>query len=193
MTNYGTYGLFILDGIVLGLIVMFALSRITRSLVSPYPRAEMGKRLAAAGIDAAVCVTCYAVLSLFGHVPASALSPLYLLVRDGLMSGQSIGKAFVGLVVVRLEDGSPCTMWRSVQRNFIFAVPGLNVAALIFEAATVQGDEQGMRIGDRLARTHVVEGKDAKDFIRNLQERIQRNLALLGEPEPLKRQRSGCR
>ncbi|MDP6778017.1 MAG: RDD family protein [Candidatus Latescibacteria bacterium] len=193
MTDYGTYGLFILDGIVLGLIAMFVLSRITRSLVSPYPRADMGRRLAAAGIDAAICLICYAILSLLGHLPASTLSPLYLLVRDGLMSGQSIGKAFVGLVVVRLEDGSPCTMWRSFQRNLVFAVPGFNIAALIFEAVTVRGDEQGMRIGDRLARTHVVEGKDAKDFVKSMQERIQKNLALLGEPEPLKRQRSGCR
>ncbi len=132
----------------------------------------------AALIDASICMICLVLLAPAGLIVALILSPLYLLVRDGLfLPGQSFGKWMLGLVVIQLEDGSPCQLARSLRRNVIFTVPGFNAVALLFEAQAVRSDGQGMRLGDRLAQTQVVEGKDAKDLVEMLQENLLRAAA----------------
>src|SRR6187399_2104568 len=48
----------------------------------------------------------------------------YLLVRDRLLLGRSIGKAVVGLVVVHPDTFAPCTLRQSLIRNSLYATVG---------------------------------------------------------------------
>jgi uncharacterized RDD family membrane protein YckC len=93
----------------------------------------------------------------------------YILVRDGLFQGQSVGKKLIGLRVVTegLPEGAPAYR-ESIIRNVPFAVAYilflipyagwvLGPLALGMECLVSVGDDQGMRIGDMLARTCVVQ------------------------------------
>ena len=93
----------------------------------------------------------------------------YILIRDGLFDCRSIGKKLIGLRVESSEDAGPAVTYReSIIRNVPFAA-----AYLLFQipyagwvlgplAGSVEcliaiGDERGMRVGDLLARTTVVQ------------------------------------
>ncbi len=75
-----------------------------------------------------------AVIAGIPDISFSLLSIAYLLVRDALVHGQSLGKYAVGLRVVDLE-GQPCDLRRSGLRNLIFIVPVLifGILSLLFE------------------------------------------------------------
>lgn len=93
----------------------------------------------------------------------------YILIRDGLFQGQSVGKKLIGLRVVTegLPGGAPAYR-ESIIRNaplavayILFLIPYagwvLGPLAVGFECLVSVGDDQGMRIGDMLARTCVVQ------------------------------------
>jgi len=101
----------------------------------------------------------------------------YLLIADGLFGGRSIGKKLIGIKVVLIDSGEACGYKESIFRNFIFAiglllcgllnsVPLLGgvfiiivpVLILLFEGLILLGSENGMRIGDEIAKTLVTEG-----------------------------------
>ena len=96
---------------------------------------------------------------------AAIVGSLYILCRDGFLEGQSLGKMCVGQVVIQLKNGNRGQLIDSLRRNFVLAIPGMNFVAVPFEFVKIANDHQGIRIGDRLARTQVVDGKDAKDLI----------------------------
>ena len=98
-----------------------------------------------------------------------SIGAAYLLLRDGVR-GQSLGKLWLGLVVINLETSEPCTLKDSVWRNALFLIPGANVAALVLEAVTTMRDPQGQRLGDRIAQTQVVEGFGVKDLAASFQQ-----------------------
>jgi len=88
------------------------------------------------------------VLILIGMVCAGG----FMLLRDSMGGGYGFGKRRVGLRVVR-SDGSRCDMLSSAVRNATMLVPVLNVIELFVGAL----DKDGLRLGDRLAGTQVVE------------------------------------
>jgi hypothetical protein len=96
------------------------------------------------------------------------LGAAYLLLRDS-MSGRSVGKFLCGLVVINLETGLPCGRGASIRRNALLLWPGANVVAAFLEAVTIVRDPQGLRLGDRLALTQVVEGFGARDVVAAVQ------------------------
>ena len=142
---------------------------VTRGLISPYAKADVRKRLTAASIDGLLVVT----LCLFYWIVDAplylALGAVYLLLRDAI-GGQSIGKIFLGLVVIDLHSGRVSSPSGSIRRNFLFLLPGANLVAIFLEARTIISDPQGQRLGDRLAQTQVVEGAGAKDLVKSLQD-----------------------
>jgi uncharacterized RDD family membrane protein YckC len=92
-------------------------------------------------------------------------SLFYILFRDGFGAGQSWGKKVCGLMVVSLEDNSPCTRGKSFVRN-IFAwiisvilswVPFLNVLAAWAEPIVALVHARGHRVGDMVAKTQVID------------------------------------
>jgi uncharacterized RDD family membrane protein YckC len=140
-------------------------------------KASLVKRFLAVLVDGLVA----GLPSLLLGGVGSLLGTAYILVRDGLdlafMDRRSIGKRLVGLRVVTL-DGSPVTLETSLRRNWMFglgvfsqvlyhsALLGGLGAWLVGLAGSVLGlvevvlvfvDEDGRRLGDRIANTQVIE------------------------------------
>jgi uncharacterized RDD family membrane protein YckC len=80
------------------------------------------------------------------------------------LQGKSVGKFLFGLMVVRLSDGKPCSLSRSILRNLFFIIPGMNIVAFVFETYYSIKDKQGIRLGDKFAMTQVVEGKKVPEL-----------------------------
>ncbi|VVB53646.1 RDD family protein [uncultured archaeon] len=76
----------------------------------------------------------------------------YLLLKDSLFNGSSPGKKLVGLKVVK-GDATTIGRKESVLRNITWLIPILNWAELILPLI----DKNGRRIGDKIAKTQVIE------------------------------------
>jgi uncharacterized RDD family membrane protein YckC len=74
---------------------------------------------------------------------------LYTLLADGLEGGQSWGKRMVGIRVVSMQTGTPCSFGQSFIRNLLLMILGPIDWIFIF------GDRR-QRLGDKLAGTIVV-------------------------------------
>jgi uncharacterized RDD family membrane protein YckC len=157
------FGLVVLPAVVFAAAYYPLMSQVSSGLVSPYPKADVRKRVYAAAIDSMLVVTAVILYQRLDSIAFPILGALYLLLRDGVR-GQSIGKTVCGLTVINLETGKPATMPASMRRNIILLVPGANLVAAALELITISRDVQGQRLGDRLAQTQVVEGRDAKDL-----------------------------
>ncbi len=92
----------------------------------------------------------------------------YLLLGDGFFEGRSIGKKLLRIRVVSVDTHSPCTFKDSILRNSTFAVGYvLWIVPLIgwifililcaVEFILLLGSKDGMRLGDEIARTSVLE------------------------------------
>jgi hypothetical protein len=93
---------------------------------------------------------------------------LYLLISDGLFEGRSIGKVLIGLRVISGAGDEPCSVKESIVRNaplaaglLLYKLPWIGWIFIIFvsfvEFLILLGSREGMRLGDELARTAVVE------------------------------------
>jgi len=157
-----TLGVTILAGAVFALFYFPAVNKLSRGLASPYPKADVGKRVSAAMIDGLLLATAWSLYQRSNSMAALIAGAAYLLLRDAL-HGRSIGKFLFGLVVISLETGKPCTRTTAVRRNLVFLLPGANIVAVFLEAMTILRDAQGQRLGDRIAQTQVVEGFGIRD------------------------------
>ena len=85
------------------------------------------------------------------------LAVLYLVFRDALW-GRSIGKLVLSLRVIGRESGSSIGLVASLKRNIMFVIPLLNAAisVAVFEGVILYFDEEGLRLGDRIAGTKVI-------------------------------------
>jgi hypothetical protein len=92
----------------------------------------------------------------------------YLLLGDGFFNGRSIGKKLIRIRVVSAVTGAPCTFRDSILRNSTFAaayifwiVPWIGwfffLAVAAVEFVLVLGSKDGMRLGDEIAKTTVLE------------------------------------
>lgn len=138
-------------------------------LVSPYPKASLGKRLCAAGIDGLLVASIAVASWNAGSLAHVIVATLYLLLRDAF-GGQSIGKLFMGLVVIQVDTGQRCGLAGALKRNVVLAIPGATLVAVLLETRTLVRDPQGQRLGDRVAHTQVVEGFGARDLVKDLQD-----------------------
>ncbi len=95
------------------------------------------------------------------------LASAYLLVKDGLLHGQSIGKLLVKLQVVNLEK-APISLVDSIKRNSIIVLPNivrflpfwgsfLLLAIFSLECYFMYTHTDGKRWGDQFAQTKVVQ------------------------------------
>jgi hypothetical protein len=138
-----------------------------------YIKTDILSRVSARSVDLII------VAALLELVPRAGFFAgiIYLLIADGLFGGRSIGKKLIGIKVVLIDSGKACGYKESIFRNLIFAiglllcgllneVPLLGgmfiiivpVLILLFEGLILLGSENGMRVGDELAKTHVIEG-----------------------------------
>lgn len=116
-----------------------------------HPLATVGTRFLAFTIDAIIYASLFYGLGGMGHF----LAMIYILFRDGLFSGQSIGKKTMGIHVVHTTGGK-INFVDSSFRNILFIFYILFPAAVLLEGILILTHPQHMRIGDRIAKTHVV-------------------------------------
>lgn len=92
----------------------------------------------------------------------------YLLIGDGLFDGRSVGKKLMGLRVVSADTNKLCTFRDSILRNSTLGIGYLCykilwvgwifiVIVFVFEFIILLGSRDGMRLGDEIAKTKVVE------------------------------------
>ncbi len=136
---------------------------------SPYPKADLTLRVLARLADFTVAFA----LSQTSPQIGPLLAAFYLLVADGLLSGQSLGKKIFGVRTVVVPRRAPAGYHESVLRNapfalvaVFYAVPILwpvlflaGVPIVAFEAWMIFTDRHGIRIGDIFADTQVVDAK----------------------------------
>ena len=132
-------------------------------------KADLTIRTVAGFIDLLIIIGLTRLPDVIGYLSASG----YLLIRDGLFERQSVGKKLIGLRVIASDDPEFVVTFReSIIRNVplviaytLFLIPYagwvLGPAAFGIEYLTALGDERGMRIGDMLARTNVIQAAPA--------------------------------
>ncbi len=92
----------------------------------------------------------------------------YLLIGDGLFGGRSLGKKLIGLRVISSETLKPCSLKESILRNSTLGLGYLFykviwigwvfiLIAAVIEFIILIGSKDGMRIGDEIAKTIVIE------------------------------------
>jgi uncharacterized RDD family membrane protein YckC len=119
------------------------------------PLASLGDRLAARFIDGILGYGGLFFSAFFCRSVGFAASPvvwvpfiLYMLLADGMGSGQSLGKKWMKLAVVDQRTGAPCSYGRSFLRNIVRLL-GLLDSLFIFGA-------KRQRLGDQVAGTIVI-------------------------------------
>ena len=129
-----------------------------------YPKAHVLNRFIAKAIDGMLIAAASQVIEPVGWISGLA----YALIADGFPGGQSVGKRLIGLqtVVPRTKEFSGFR--ESIVRNLplavaylLFPVPYvgwlLAGAVVAFEALLLIGNEQGIRLGDEVAGTQVLD------------------------------------
>ncbi|MFA5847110.1 MAG: RDD family protein [Thermodesulfovibrionales bacterium] len=92
----------------------------------------------------------------------------YLFISDGLFEGRSLGKRLIGLRVISTTTGKICSVRDSILRNLVLCIGVLlwkiplvgwifMVLILAFEFIMLLGSKEGMRLGDEIAKTTVIE------------------------------------
>ena len=81
------------------------------------------------------------------------LIAFYLLMRDAIFGRRSPGKRLAGLRIVDRVTKQPPGIGKLILRN----ITVVTIAPLIIEFVLVLADKKGLRIGDRLSRTQVVD------------------------------------
>ncbi|MBN2358541.1 MAG: RDD family protein [Deltaproteobacteria bacterium] len=136
---------------------------------APTPaKSDLQLRVIARAIDVAIFALLAESVAFVG--PLAAL--VYLLLADALFEGASVGKRLTRLRVVRSRDRKPANVFDSLLRNAPLGIAGLFVliplvgwalfltlglAILLFEGYLVWTDGRGVRAGDILAGTQVIE------------------------------------
>ncbi len=129
-----------------------------------YPKANVLNRFIAKFIDLLIVAIFYELSSRVGFIAGM----MYLLIGDGFSQGKSVGKWLIGLQVYVPARRSVCTFRESIIRNFplavayfLFLIPYmgwlLTVGILFFESLMMIGNGQGLRVGDEIGGTQVLE------------------------------------
>ncbi|MBI3359253.1 MAG: RDD family protein [Nitrospirae bacterium] len=130
-----------------------------------FPKANLLNRFIAKFVD-------FLVVALLYEIPfriSFLIGLVYLLIADGFVTG-SIGKRLIGLHIVTIENHGAIAFRESIIRNIPFGLAylayttpfiGWLIAGGItgFEFLLIIGNPNGMRLGDEMARTFVLEKK----------------------------------
>ncbi|MCI0570540.1 MAG: RDD family protein [Myxococcaceae bacterium] len=139
---------------------------------SPYPKASLLLRAGARAVDVGVAWGLWVLLGQAGNLAAL----LFILLADGMLEGQSVGKRIFGVKVMHLPTRSAARHRDSVIRNaplglvMLFGMLPSPIGGVAFgagllviggvEAWRAVRDPLGQRRGDHWAQTQVVDAKE---------------------------------
>ncbi len=129
-----------------------------------HPKARVLNRFIAKFVDLIVVAAAGQVVPPVGWLAGLA----YVLIGDGLTGGQSLGKRLIGLQTVIPRSREVSGFRESIVRNLplalaylLFPIPyigwALATAIVLLEALLIIGNEQGLRLGDEIAHTQVLD------------------------------------
>lgn len=129
-----------------------------------YPKADIVNRIIAKFIDILIVAALSKLLPPVGFFA----SVTYILIADGFPKGGSIGKRLIGLKIIVPMINHACSFRGSIIRNFPLAIAYLlffipyvgwifTFIILVLEGLLLVGNEKGLRIGDELAKTQVLD------------------------------------
>ena len=129
-----------------------------------YPKAHVLNRFIAKAIDGMLVAAASQVIAPVGWISGLA----YALIADGFPAGQSVGKRLIGLQTVMPRTREFAGFRESIIRNLPLALAYLLVPVpyvgwllaggiVVFEALLMIGNEQGIRLGDEVAGTQVLD------------------------------------
>lgn len=129
-------------------------------------RAGLLLRSAAKTIDFIIVAAAAEIIPRAGFFAGLA----YLLISDGLFDGRSLGKRLIGLRIISTATNEPCSVRESILRNLLLCIgvvlwkiPLIGwifiVLIIAFEFVILLGSKEGMRLGDEIAKTTVIEEK----------------------------------
>jgi len=147
-------------------------SSVTVNAQETIVKAKILNRVIARSIDLLIVGALLEVIPVAGYFAGL----LYILIADGLFEGRSIGKKIIGLKVLHLDTSAVCSYKESIIRNAPLAVGFLLYGVLRFipflgwalsavvtilimslEGLIIIGNDKGMRFGDEIAKTMVVD------------------------------------
>jgi uncharacterized RDD family membrane protein YckC len=139
-------------------------------------KVNLPRRYRADLVDGAIASGIMVVPMLVGHAVADLLPdfilrlsgiglPLgfvYVLFRDAVSGGTSLGKRALGLRLIRLEDGAPCTRGRVWARDLLDIIPFVNFIDFVGTCRDQYGQkEMDKRLGIQLVEVPQADGTSA--------------------------------
>lgn len=132
--------------------------------VGVYPKAHVLNRVIAKFVDLIIVAAAGRLVPPVGWLAGLA----YVLIGDGFSGGQSLGKRLIGLQTVIPRNREVSGFKESIIRNLPLAVAyllfpisyigwALAIAITVFEGLLIIGNDQGLRLGDEIAHTQVLE------------------------------------
>jgi len=129
-----------------------------------YPKADVLNRFIAKAVDGLLVAAASQLVEPVGWIAGLT----YALIADGFPGGQSVGKRLIGLQTVIPRTKEFAGFRDSIIRNLplafayvLFPIPYvgwlLAGAVVAFEALLLIGNEQGLRLGDEIAGTQVLD------------------------------------
>ncbi|MFO0774386.1 MAG: RDD family protein [Nitrospiraceae bacterium] len=143
-----------------------AIAAVSEAAARYYTKAHVLNRALARCVDLLVAASVQQAVPSVGFFAGLT----YLIAADGLSQGRSLGKRLVGLRTWSTARHQAASFSESIIRNLPFAVlfllfqipfAGWLLAAAVagFEGLLVIGNDRGLRLGDELARTQVLESE----------------------------------
>ncbi len=167
--EYRLFNIFLTSSVLSSVIFFPIIYKLTHNIISPYGKANRIRRALASIVDISLFLLFFYFFLFYEKIYFLVFGCTYILFRDSLLQGKSVGKFLFGLMVIRLSDGKPCSLSQSILRNLFFIIPGMNIVAFIFEVYFSIKDKQGIRLGDKFAVTQVVEGKKVPELVKLFQ------------------------
>lgn len=117
-------------------------------------KANIVNRLLAGAVDFGIAVVIYYI---FKKPFNTIIASIFILFRDSLGGGKSIGKIIFNLNTKKIQDETPAAYRESILRNFFFIIPIINYFMVVLEAFLIYWDINGSRVGDRIAETFIID------------------------------------
>ncbi len=129
-----------------------------------FPKAHVLNRLIAKIVDLILVAAAVQLVPPVGWLAGLA----YVLIADGFSGGRSVGKRLIGLQTVLPRARDVAGFKESIVRNLplalaylLFALPYIGWflagGVTLFETLLIIGNERGIRLGDEIAQTQVLD------------------------------------